>query len=792
MKYLTSHDFKSDLFEFFNNEEEYNKFVEKVNTDLNSLNNTSKKKYIQHIKDLKSKNNYSNLDYINALKQLLKELETHSDLNAEGYTTSAHKDSRRNQEFKFRGKPNTISLQDIKQLDTDKLNQESISLCNLLIEERRNPDTKEFKTLLQDEYIFNHIVQNNDFFEDYTARLDSSLLVEKNGKTFLINTESETNGIYGSNLQNYNQLLKYQSAKNQGLVDEVVLKFQGHLSKEFLDYINPVDMKDNTEISDISIIYDIPLPSGKLFSFVLKSGVDSKENIEKLIHDINDTKYERQDMVIINRIFDAKLTGQLNDILLSNQNNYLSSDLSEYRNYLNNQVSEVHDKLFKIGLENLDKITSFNTEINDELLYKMIDDYQLSLKSTEATRNTREVYLLENKDEYHTIIDKMKSMIKQIETTSPKGNDLENLFKLSLEHIMLDAIQSYKGSIDSNRKGRNYKRQDENGEERFITPENLKSHIHDIKVEDEIIINLFDAKTNRVIIQKIEDMDKFNHQIDLHHKESIKEIKATLEKLPDDQKKIIQKALAEEENTSRTLKKEKGQKTGLIYKRDDLSQEEKDILREQLTKEQEQAKREAVEKLIDIYKNTIPNGSKIITNIQNIQLLNQKKYIYAVSVNENNKPEVYAYLEGFDPTLFGRPTHSELAEGRPVITAGELLVEKENRKFLNINDFQKYMHSEEKNEEYILTEMNNGSGHYRPNAKSLEHGLKHIQELGINPKTVRNSLERRFTIHSNPYLFAEAKARPKQKDETVEEIQSIIEETKYPKKKVSNKGYKLY
>mmetsp|Transcript_794 Transcript_794/g.820 ORF Transcript_794/g.820 Transcript_794/m.820 type:complete len:1058 (-) Transcript_794:428-3601(-) len=71
------------------------------------------------------------------------------------------------------------------------------------------------------------------------------------------------------------------------------------------------------------------------------------------------------------------------------------------------------------------------------------------------------------------------------------------------------------------------------------------------------------------------------------------------------------------------------------------------------------------------------------------------KFIYVILPNE-----VRLANEPYGSTT--RPTHSELAGGRPVLTAGELVMEKRGGK-------------------WYLISVNNGSGHYRPTPSSLEH-----------------------------------------------------------------------
>jgi len=65
-------------------------------------------------------------------------------------------------------------------------------------------------------------------------------------------------------------------------------------------------------------------------------------------------------------------------------------------------------------------------------------------------------------------------------------------------------------------------------------------------------------------------------------------------------------------------------------------------------------------------------------------------------------------LAAEDPGAHRRPTHSQLAQGVPVMAAGELVFELHTKRRAT----------------WVLAEINNGSGHYRPKARSLDFALK--------------------------------------------------------------------
>ncbi|MBI5230036.1 MAG: hypothetical protein HY981_01925 [Candidatus Magasanikbacteria bacterium] len=98
------------------------------------------------------------------------------------------------------------------------------------------------------------------------------------------------------------------------------------------------------------------------------------------------------------------------------------------------------------------------------------------------------------------------------------------------------------------------------------------------------------------------------------------------------------------------------------------------------------------------------------------------KFIYAVT----SDGKVIVQEEVIRGDVSGRAAHSELAQGRNIYGAGELAFEK-------------------KNGQWMLTEINNGSGHYRPDAISnLDYvkNLLHAQGMDVSQARLTDSILR--------------------------------------------------
>jgi len=91
------------------------------------------------------------------------------------------------------------------------------------------------------------------------------------------------------------------------------------------------------------------------------------------------------------------------------------------------------------------------------------------------------------------------------------------------------------------------------------------------------------------------------------------------------------------------------------------------------------------------------------------------KFIYIVTA----EGEIIVQEEKIREVVSGRAAHSELAQGRNVYGAGELA-------FTKVND------------QWVLTEINNGSGHYRPESHSTLNYVKNlINSKGIYVRDVK-------------------------------------------------------
>lgn len=159
--------------------------------------------------------------------------------------------------------------------------------------------------------------------------------------------------------------------------------------------------------------------------------------------------------------------------------------------------------------------------------------------------------------------------------------------------------------------------------------------------------------------------------------------------------------------------------TQLIQQRTSLFDELRVFSAESQIKEQVLYKQ-----LENLYRKIIPS-SEWKTFAQNIIKRTDEnviKYIYATTADG----KVVVQEEIFRGNVSGRAAHSELAQGRNTYGAGELAFEK-------------------KGNDWVLTEINNGSGHYRPDAVTTLPYVKNLlaqKGLDVSQVELVNSILR--------------------------------------------------
>ena len=103
---------------------------------------------------------------------------------------------------------------------------------------------------------------------DSTAELDVPII--RDGKPYIYETKSYPRMQFGSLPAQRNQLLKYQAAIDQGIVDGATVEIKGRIHPYILDWAVGRNIAEEGHAPDVEIIYSMDLPSGAEHRFVLK------------------------------------------------------------------------------------------------------------------------------------------------------------------------------------------------------------------------------------------------------------------------------------------------------------------------------------------------------------------------------------------------------------------------------------------------------------------------------------------------------------------------------------------
>ena len=94
--------------------------------------------------------------------------------------------------------------------------------------------------------------------------IDFDIPINRNGKPYVLELKSYPRMQFGESAGARNQLLKYQAAIDQGIIDGATIEIRGRIHPSFLDWIIA------GYIPNVEVVYLIELPSGAWYRFVIK------------------------------------------------------------------------------------------------------------------------------------------------------------------------------------------------------------------------------------------------------------------------------------------------------------------------------------------------------------------------------------------------------------------------------------------------------------------------------------------------------------------------------------------
>ena len=620
---------------------------------------------------------------------------------------------------------------------------------------------------------------------DSTAELDVPIV--RDGKPYIYETKSYPRMQFGSLPAQRNQLLKYQTAIDQGIVDGATVEMKGRIHPYILDWAAGRNIAEEGHAPDVEIIYSMDLPSGAEHRFVLKrSRKDNGLNFQNegrsstpeatfkhIKEEEPDTYAELQDKFgddesildklvedrqVINGIQRAVLDRSIVSILSSVDIENPPEELVPYLDSpMNIKTADLFDKYEHLRQKSifkklLEKRTIVNTEnaqsaysefATRENIEHSIREYQDYLRQNPEMAKIKKAYILDGEEAIETAISKTEWEVGKIrdfeltrmQTESDPNNPTRRIraemgyvgrpegAALDLEHIIIDAIQET--NKREGQTGRSYA-----NPERFKKVEQLGEYLEgqDRRYQE---IAVYDPLTGEIkrntdindgFIEKTElGLLKENISRAEKHIANMETRLAELEQeaeLSQDERleaRFITSRVKAKEMKNRSIANAKAQIEALRTEKTERIKAEKDVTKKrELATEYDMKTKSILEGLATTYQEVVGGKTewdKFAKRITDRIDQNLIKFAY-VATSDGEIIADEEVIRGSATT--GRAAHSELAQGRNVYGAGELVFSKTS------------------DGGWILTEINNGSGHYRPSAMTLPYVKNLIASKGID------------------------------------------------------------
>jgi hypothetical protein len=580
-------------------------------------------------------------------------------------------------------------------------------------------------------------------------------------KPYVYDAKSYPRRIYGQSPNQINQLLKYQKGIELGLIDGATIEIDGRLDPGFLKWAAGDYVSSFGEIPDIEILYSLPLPSGKEYRFVLKSSRGQGLQFE------NENHLSPQDTRICKgvqkAILDGSIFGIIADLDPSDfagiESNHIKdpskiSDIGEYERYEEFRLQSIWTKLTvthdQYIINKSNKLTACSPLANPDNVERIIRNYQAYLQQNPTVAKIKQAYILRDEQVSDAVAKAMSliQMIQEFESGRQRSDTvwssarhrtklgyvgLQEGVALDLEHVIVDAI------METNRaggqKGRSY-----TDISRFKTAADLQNHLSTIKSKRYIEVKIYDPETGQTsTIKPTKGGEKAVYEVERGIlKENLQRLEeAVREKNPLGYKKRIQYYQSE-------IQKLEAEKTEKLTTATQEANKSKDFSTlKELSEEYNSRIFGLKRELKEVYSEVIGQNPSDDLGIRITGIIDQEivKFIYIVTADGT----VVVDDEVVRGEISGRASHSELAQGRNVYGAGELIYSKHNNNFDSFSEWNEWQAQRVNDLPWQLTEINNGSGHYRPSPETLvyvEQILGHDYKLDVSKAELVNALVR--------------------------------------------------
>lgn len=561
----------------------------------------------------------------------------------------------------------------------------------------------------------------------------------------------------------YNQMLKYNEAIEQGLISGAAIEIRGLIDPDFLNWALGASVIERSDVPHVQLIYNMPLPSGAEYRFTLKKAQSYSAELDVT----NDTSgYTKADKAVVQGIENALRSQdqvQLIEILsgqsvfahkgdLKAEFKQFSCPIHEaelkdpafYDNYLQTMRMGIWKRALRIKPEtyNHDKDTVFSPEnigIEDEkdALKARIEAYQADLRRTQGHLIVNSNSLGDDPEspEYQALLNEVteefaknialirsrdnKRRAEEAKNPNIVGNrlqqgysGLENGFALELYVIMVDSIAIVKSRKNDKVQERSF----EHADGHFMDIDGVLGMLDERADSRYQVVSIYDplAKDGkrRQVTENISDDALIGKQITVT-RENNKRVQKYLQDADEGKVKLS----SNEKTRLRQMKKEilsvQAEIADLNQRRAMQSQL---ISAEKKAGHKIKADHPLQQKMDELMLEGHALQAKLWDRLHGVldphnenkltqKAFTQEKNIIKIIYTIDHKGRIT--FEEEKPSERGRAsraTHSELSGGENIFGAGEIIFSKP----AGLKNWE-------------ILEINNGSGHYRPPPQTLRY-----------------------------------------------------------------------
>ncbi len=639
--------------------------------------------------------------------------------------------------------------------------------------------------------------------------------IMKDGKPYVYETKSWPRRMFGHEygggeaVTSRNQLLKYQEAAREAAegsrskeskISGASVEIQGRIDYQLLAWAIGEKIEEIGAVPRIEIIYNIELPSGKDYRFVLKRPTDEKGNPLKGLQFVNDdSDYTEEDKLVVagiaQAVRDKSITWLIQDTNISREDAEAAGLSEQYLQHPEEIMDvETLDRFMQLRKETIlkklldkgknpkrsDKIAAYDERATSATVLRALVEYEEMLNANPELKAKKSTYVV-TPDRYDEVVAKVMVEIERIKEFELKRRESameiedrpvrksmgyvgpEDGYPLDIEHILMDTLQ------DVNKTGEGQKPRSYSKPERFIEGAHIWEYLND-QDRSFTAVSTYDPSsrkhdTTTIVGDRAAKKDTLLKDFDKNLLlENIRRAEKRLDALLNKHKIFTQKkasdlTAAERAEFSQVQKSLatyfKGGKTKLNKARETMAEVEtrKKTALEPLEAQMKGIRGDIARAMGEKIKTLSSQFLEPVQAAKN-DLLDAYKEIFArewdsfakreVKREEANLIKFIYVIDGESQVILeeerirgaadsSRAAHSELAQGRNIYGAGELSFTRDD------------------NGRWHLSEINNGSGHYRPEHTILPYAKAWICDvMGINPNDsrikLRNSLFRGLDI----------------------------------------------